>query len=654
MIIAKFGLAILVTAGPMAAQIWDNTGNDLLNGTYYFRQVIYVIGDGAGDLQDATAVYGTIAFDGTGGYSISASYLDYQSGSIAPLSVTGTYSISASGFGFLSNPVLSGQSVYGLVSKGIFIGSSTESGYNDLFIAAPVGSAQATEATLKGSYSIAYFNSPGTGAQGGVADAYDALLQLTANGAGSIGTVDVTAYIGSSGANATQQTESGVIYSASSGAEVVTFPSSSSDIVNGLEFLYISPDGSFVFGGSPQAFDMFVGVRTGTSGSNFGGFYYQVGLDEDESNLASGFGLLDTFYGSFSANNGNIVGHQRLLSPLENAGAFSVTYPATYPKGSNGTYTDSITSTQYVSGEGGAIVIGLGQGTHLGIRVAVQAPNFSSSGVYIYPNGVVNAASSAPFTAGVVPGELITIYGQDLAPGTEIASVPFPMTLNKVQVLINGAAVPVYAVSATQISAQVPFEITSPVAQIQVVNSGSLSNAVTEFVYQTLPGVFTEPPGGLGLGAVLHANFELVTEQNPAKVGETVLVYATGLGTVFPTVADGAAAPLSSLSRTSNVITAYIGGAKAGGAPAPSGANGPHAITAVTGRVKANVTFAGLAPGYAGLYQINVQIPSGLTNGDNALDIEGPDSSMTEAIIPISGGVPPTADPSMPLSVQGR
>jgi len=617
------GLAILAAAWPVSAQVWDNTGNALLKGTYYFRQVIYVIGDGAGDLQDATAVYGTITFDGNGNYSISGNYLDYQNQAIEPVSQTGTYSVSASGYGFLSNPVISGASVYGMVAKGIFIGSSTESGYNDLFIAAPVGSPQATNATFKGSYTLAYFNVPGVGSQGGVAETYDALLKLTANGAGGIGTISATAYTGSNGTSALQQSETGVTYQASSGAEVVDFPNLTNDVVTGQEFFYISPDGNFVFGGSPQWFDIFVGVRTGTGKSSFGGFYYQVGLDEDESNLAAGYGLLDTFYGAFTASNGNIIGHQRLLSPLESTAAFSVTYPGTFPKGSSGSYTDSSTSTQYISDQDSGIVIGFGQGPYLGIRVAVQAPSFSSSGVYIYPNGVVNAASSAPFTAGIVPGELITIYGKDLAAVTDTASVPFPKNLKGVQVLINGAAVPVYSVSPTQVSAQVPFGITTSVAQIQVVNNGSLSNAVTEFVYETLPGVFTEPPGGLGLGAVLHTNYALVTEKNPAKVGETVLVYATGMGTVFPTVGDGQPASSTSLSKTSHTITADVGG------------------------VSAVVSFSGLAPGYAGLYQINLQIPSGVTDGDNTLDIAGPDAYVTEATIPITGGVVPTSDSSV-------
>jgi hypothetical protein len=101
---------------------------------------------------------------------------------------------------------------------------------------------------------------------------------------------------------------------------------------------------------------------------------------------------------------------------------------------------------------------------------------------------------------------------------------------------------------------------------------------------------------------LLHQNGSLVTTTNPAQIGETVSVYGTGLGAVNPTIANGAAGPSSPLSYAANTITADISG------------------------VTATVTFAGLAPGLAGLYQVNVTMPSGLTAGDNYLDLAGPEA----------------------------
>jgi hypothetical protein len=61
-----------------------------------------------------------------------------------------------------------------------------------------------------------------------------------------------------------------------------------------------------------------------------------------------------------------------------------------------------------------------------------------------------------------------------------------------------------------------------------------------------------------------------------------------------------------------------------------------NTIAALVGGQPATVLFAGLAPGFAGLYQINITIPTGLTAGDNILTIEGPDSFASEALIPIA------------------
>src|SRR5580704_4539146 len=125
-------LMVAWTAAAQTTPTWDNSGNHLLNGTYYFRDATYQVGDSTGDLSYAAALYGTISFDGNGNYTMNAPFLvDSNNNDQAQPNVSGTYRISASGFGFLDNPF--GDSIYGLVSNGIFVGSSTESGLNDLF-----------------------------------------------------------------------------------------------------------------------------------------------------------------------------------------------------------------------------------------------------------------------------------------------------------------------------------------------------------------------------------------------------------------------------------------------------------------------------------------------------------------------------------------
>src|SRR5258708_2855052 len=112
-------LLSLAAVGQIAAQTpaWDASGNGLLKGTYYFREVFYIVGDNAGDLSRAIALYGNVAFSGTGTYSMAVQVADSNSSFLQSGTLSGTYSISASGYGFLSNPLSTGDYIFGLVSK---------------------------------------------------------------------------------------------------------------------------------------------------------------------------------------------------------------------------------------------------------------------------------------------------------------------------------------------------------------------------------------------------------------------------------------------------------------------------------------------------------------------------------------------------------
>src|SRR5580704_4808128 len=204
-----FLLALAAFPWQSSAQSYDSSGNNLLNGTYYVRQVIYVIQDSqapGGSVGEAVNMQGTITFDGNGNYTLTnGSYLDASVGTVVTgVTNTGTYAISASGMGYISAvlgniEVDSTDQIVGLVSLGIFIGSSTENaeGYNDLFIAAPIGalgatSPVATNATLNGTYQVAYMDPT-------VPE--DAIFTMSADGAGNIGTVNVNGFFGNDGAS---------------------------------------------------------------------------------------------------------------------------------------------------------------------------------------------------------------------------------------------------------------------------------------------------------------------------------------------------------------------------------------------------------------------------------------------------------------------
>lgn len=651
--LARF-VGLLALAGAMYAQNWDSSGNSQLNGTYYFRQVYYVIDTsaGTGDLAEAVTIYGNIQFDGNGNYSITTSdnaaiidysfptyYNPYGGGTNAYglFTGSGTYSIAASGYGFIDSPYATGSSsgstpdaIYGMVSaNGIFVGSSTDNtyGYNDMMVAAPVANPLPTASSFTGSWTGAVFDMSSGSAQG----ALSLMFSLNPDGAGNLNAGAVTGYVSGS-SQAYTQANSGLKYAFSNGAAVATFPVNAS-LMSGQKYFYFSSDGNFMFGGSPIAsntpFDMIVAVKTGSSVS-LSGLYYQAGFDNYN-------GSLDSYFGSYNVIGKGAhqpyLGHQRINYFGSNS-VYDYTYNDTISLSGN---TYSSPSANFIVGAGGSEVITSGIGPYLGLSVALQAPAPTGTGVFLNPTGVVNSASNAPFTAGIAPGELLTLYGSNLADSTQVAGIPFPTTgLGGVQVSIGGLPAAIYYVSPTQISAIVPYGIQGgncACVPIQVTNDKGTSNVVTEFVSATAPGVFTQSQNGLGYGSIEHLGIgnpvaavgSVITDANPAVEGETLAAYLTGLGAVSPSIADGAPGPSGTLSQTSSTITVDFSNSAA---PLTPG-------------------FSGLAPGFSGLYQLNLTVPTtGITVGPNYLDISGPDSYMSYPLMPIQATPPTTTTAS--------
>lgn len=635
---------LLAAAGAVQAQTgatWDTSGNSMLNGTYYFRQVYYVPSSvEEGYLGEAVTIYGNIVFDGNGNYSITTSdnaeILDYSfdQGEVAAegtFTATGTYSIAASGYGFISSPYATGDLVYGLVSaNGVFVGSSTDNtyGYNDMMVAAPLANPAPTGSSFTGTWAAVAFDL----SSGSPETALGLQFTLTPDGNGNLNAGTITGYSGESSA-LYQQLSSGVKYIFSNGAAVATFPANG-ELVSGQKYLYFSKDGNFMFGGGPitseTPFDMIVAVKTTTT-PTLSGLYYQAGLDsefyDDEVDL-------DSYFGSFNMIPGaapqTYLGHQR-YNDYGGSSVYDYTYSNTISLSGN-VYTGA--GARFIVGAGGAELITTGIYPYLGLSVALKAPcpvgsaptsvqgqcTTTAAGPYLYSTGVVNSASDAPFTAGIAPGELLTLYGSNLADSTQSmqGGIPFPTTgLGGVQVTIGGFPAAIYYVSPLQISAIVPYEVTvGSIVDIQLNNNGTLSNVVTNYVSNTAPGVFTQTANGIGYGAIEHLGvgnsvaspYSLVSDANPAVEGETLAAYLTGLGTVSPGIADGA---LGAGNPTTNTIAVDF-----------SGTTGTNA-------------FSGLASGLAGLYQLNVTVPTGLTAGPNYLDISGPDSYMSYLLIPV-------------------
>jgi uncharacterized protein (TIGR03437 family) len=225
------------------------------------------------------------------------------------------------------------------------------------------------------------------------------------------------------------------------------------------------------------------------------------------------------------------------------------------------------------------------------VRAQLGAPRTGRPAI----GAIVNAVNDAALTTGA-PGGLLSFYGSNFAAVTTDLSGwegrSLPRTLNGLSISVEGSndRLPLFFVSPTQVTAQLPFGIAAGARQITVnVADGeaSLPRALT--VAETAPGIFTYESGGI---VVRNSDFSLIGPGNPARIGDVVVVYATGLGQTTPALETGAFASADPLART-GTVTATIGGRPA------------------------EVIYSLASPGFVGLYQVALRVAQGTTTGNN-------------------------------------
>ena len=628
--ISLYGLSTL--AG--VAQNFDTSATGSVKGPYFVRQVLTSnLDQTTSAIGRAASLTGIMTFDGAGNYSFSGQITDMQAGtSAASYTTTGTYALGASGLIQLTNPIDTSDTVFGGVSAvgpSAIVGSSTEGAVNnDVFIAIPAASG-ATNSSVIGTYNAGFIDF----LQANASRVRDGYFTLTSNGSGSFGTVAVTGVMANQNSTLTTQSLSGVSYSIASGngSGTVTFPTASaplSTLVSGQKTLYVSADGNILIGGSPTGFDLVVAIKAATgsvSNSTFNGTYYTAALENDASGSASGNNSIDSYYGStLGLGEGDGIAHQRLLYFNSYAFDYTTYVPESFSTGA--VYNDG--TFQNMLGVNGQALLQVGTTTFYSLTINLQAKTTTGSGVFIDPLKIFNAATYAPITNSVAPGEFVSIFGTGLASGVFTpSSLPLPTKLGGVSVTVNGRLAPLSYVGPTQINILMPYATSEQFATFQVTNNQNTSNQVTLYTEPTAPGVFTGAPSGIGNAAVLHANYSPVTQTSPAAIGETVLIYLTGLGSVTPPVGDGTAAPSNPPSTVDDSLSVDI-----------YDQNGNDIFAS-------NLPFSGLAPGFAGLYQINFTVPSGLASGPATLGVGTPDAETSEALIYISGGASANTKP---------
>ena len=211
-------------------------------------------------------------------------------------------------------------------------------------------------------------------------------------------------------------------------------------------------------------------------------------------------------------------------------------------------------------------------------------------------NGMVSAASYSA-TAIPSPGEVVAIYGSNLADGVqEAGQLPLPTKMQNAFVLLGSETMPLLYVSPGQINAVVPYGLVG--GQQAIAQHGDRLSAPQRIALGAVdPAFFTTNASGSGQGHIYvippptYTAADLANSTNPATAGDILTMYCTGLGAVNPSVVAGSAAP-SPAAQTVDTVSVTIGGQPA------------------------TVQFAGLAPGFAGLYQVNATVPSGVPTGN--------------------------------------
>ena len=227
--------------------------------------------------------------------------------------------------------------------------------------------------------------------------------------------------------------------------------------------------------------------------------------------------------------------------------------------------------------------------------------------------GTVNAFT---FSNPVAPGTIVAIFGSNLnAPGQMASATTFPLptTLLQTSVRIGGMPAPLFFVSAGQINAQVPFELTGGQPYSVFVNfNGAVSNANPIQLTPDAPGI-DQYPSGLII-AQHFKDYSLVSETSPAAPGEIVIFYLVGMGLANQTVPSGTASPSASPAIPLDTPTLTLNGV-----PVPA----------------ANILFAGLTPTLVGLYQIDLQVPANAPNGDLQLVLTQTTGLTSSTILPV-------------------
>jgi uncharacterized protein (TIGR03437 family) len=216
--------------------------------------------------------------------------------------------------------------------------------------------------------------------------------------------------------------------------------------------------------------------------------------------------------------------------------------------------------------------------------------------------GVVDNAAFVPGIP-VAPGDVLIAKGEQLSmsPPAFAVGLPLPASLGGATVLVNGKTAPLYYSSFGQVAFQMPAATAPGTALVQIVRDGEAGNTVSVSVAESAPQIVK----------ITDSSYNIRDTAHPARVGETLILWAIGLGATNPAVPDGQPAPATPPAVVTRVPAVSIGG------------------------VPVSPDFAGLSPGSVGLYQVMVPVPPLTRSGSVGVSFYVPGVYSTLAYIAV-------------------
>ena len=411
-------LFLISTAGLFSQSL----SNSSLNGKYFFRHLM-LLTNSAGAATEVRTAYGSITFSGSGAYSYTGSQI-IGPGAPAAFTGNGTYTVKSTGYVTLSNPQRSGTDINAGLGQGAIAGASTETaGVYDLFIAIQAPAGGQSNASLNGSYDVSALEFPNAS----TAQMRNAAFRLNATGAGGAGNLTITGKSANAADRVTVSTVTNATYSITTdGSGTLTLPGVA--LLNGVRSVWVSSDGTLALFGStsPGGHDLWIGAKSfngSATNASFKNLFFRAGLryEADKAGAYSG--------ASNSTGSGKLVSSLRVRQP---EGVLDLTAANNYflNADSTGTLELGRMALGFSSNSFHTNGVSTVDTNNYELSFAIRAVSPTGTGVFISPQGIVNAASFAPVGAPLSPGGFFTIFGSGLASATTVAnSLPFPTTL---------------------------------------------------------------------------------------------------------------------------------------------------------------------------------------------------------------------------------